>query len=357
MKIALVQDWLTGFAGGEQVLLAIHKLYPDAPIYTSLHRPDKTPQFAAATVLTSYLQKMPGLAQRDKLAIPLMPAAFESFDLKEYDLIISVGGGLSKGVVTHPGQKHLSYCHTPIRYIWRLGGDNRNQGTWDAGLRDLAMHRMRIWDVASATRPDQFIANSTTVQKRIEKIYRRDSVVISPPVDIDRFKVSEEADDFFLTVGRMVKYKRTEVIIEAFKQSRKKLKIVGTGPEEARLRQLAAEAPWIEFMGRVSDEELQNLYSRTKAFVFAAEEDAGIVPVEAMACAKPVIAYGKGGVTDVLVDGTHGLLYPEQSAPSLLTALERFEAATFDPVVIRKHAEGYREEVFQAAIGKLVETV
>jgi glycosyltransferase involved in cell wall biosynthesis len=355
MKIALVQDWLTGFAGGEQVLLAFHEMYPEAPIYTSLHNPDKTKQFAEAHVIPSYLQRIPGLVGRDKLAIPLMPAAFESFDLKGFDVVLSVGGGLSKGVITHPGQRHISYCHTPIRYIWRLGGDNRNKGKWDGTLREWAMHKMRLWDVISAERPDEFIANSTTVQERISKIYRRDSVVVSPPVNIDHFSLSEESDDFFLTVGRMVDYKRTDLIIKACKDGRKKLKVVGGGPEEANLRKLAQGAPWIEFMGRVSDEERNHLYSRARAFLFAAEEDAGIVPVEAMACGKPVIAFGKGGVTDVVVDGTHGLFFKEQSVASLLEKLEAFESMSFDAKVIRKRAEAFSSAIFKEKMKKIIE--
>jgi glycosyltransferase involved in cell wall biosynthesis len=356
MKIALIQDWLTGFAGGEQVLLALHEMFPDASIYTSLYSPEKVPQFKGVDVRTSYLQRVPVINKRDKLAIPLMPAAFESFDLKEYDVIFSVGGGLSKGVITHPGQIHISYCHTPIRYVWRLGGDNRNEGAWDSWLREIAMHKLRMWDVVSANRVDHFIANSTTVQKRISKIYRKDSVVVSPPADINRFELSHQADDYFLTVGRMVSYKRTDLIIEAFKKTGKPLKIVGSGPEEARLKQLAQEAPNIYFTGRVSDAELKRLYGNARAFVFAAEEDAGIVPVEAMACGKPVIAYGKGGVTDVVRDGQDGLYFANQHSDSLVAALERFEAMSFDVENIRKQAECFGKEAFQKNIRSVLDS-
>lgn len=355
MKIALVQDWLTGFAGGEQVVLALHEMYPDAPIYTSLYNKEKAPQFAKAKVIPSYLQRVPGLLKRDKLAIPLMPAAFESFDLKGFDVVLSVGAGFSKGVITHPGQRHISYCHTPIRYIWRLGGDNRNQNTWDSALRERAMHGLRVWDVVSAARPDEFIANSSTVQARLAKIYRRESVVLSPPISLERFVLSEHSEDYFMTVGRLVGYKRADVVVQAFLETKKKLKVVGTGPEEARLRALAKNSPNIEFLGRVSDSELNHLYTNARAFVFAAEEDAGIVPVEAMACGKPVIAYGCGGVTDVVVDGTHGLFFKDQTPASLHDALERFETVTFDPKVIRKRAESFRKEIFQEKMRKIIE--
>ena len=324
LKIALVHDWLTGFAGGEQVLLALHKMFPSAPIYTSLYNPTKVTQFKDARVYPSYLQRIPGILKKDKLAIPLMPAAFESFDLKEFDIIIS-SGAFSKGVITHPHQRHISYCHTPIRYIWNLGGDTRNKGKWDSWLREREAHKMRIWDVVSASRVDTFLANSTEVQARIAKIYRMPSVVIHPPVEVERFKMSEVSDDFYLTVGRLVYYKRPDLVIAACKASGKKLKVVGIGPEEAALKALAAGDPNIEFLGRVSDEERNTLYATTKGFILAAEEDFGIVPVEAMACGKPVICYAHGGQIDAVIDGQTGIHFAEQTVDSVVDAIERFE--------------------------------
>jgi glycosyltransferase involved in cell wall biosynthesis len=355
MKLAFVQDWLTGFAGGEQVLLALHQLYPEAPIYTSLYNPEKAPQFAQATVIPSYLQRVPGLLKRDKLAIPLMPAAFESFDLKGFDTIVSVGAGFSKGVITHPGQRHIAYLHTPIRYAWRLGGDTRNAGLWDSWLRERAMHRLRMWDVISAVRPDEFIGNSTTVVRRIEKIYRREAIAVAPPVNVSAFTVQDQHDGYYLTVGRLVGYKRTDLIIDACLKSKRKLMVVGTGPELERYRARAAAAPWIQFPGRVSDSALRELYARARAFIFAAEEDAGIVPVEAMACGKPVIAYGVGGVTDVVRDGVDGVLYAEQSDVSLLEALEKFEGSTFSAPAIRSQAEHFSTELFSKKMRAIIE--
>lgn len=354
MKVALVHDWMTGFAGGEQVLLALHEMYPDAPIYTSLYRKEKMPQFAHADVRPTYLQRVPGLLKRDKLAIPLMPAAFESLDLKGFDVVIS-SGAISKGVITHPGQLHINYCHTPIRYAWRLGGDTRNEGKWDSALREMAMHRLRLWDVISAERVDVFVANSTTVQDRIQKIYRKPSVVISPPVAVDRFSVSKEQGDYFVSVGRLVTYKRADIIIDAFRKLSTPLKVVGTGPELERLSARASNAPWIEFTGRVSDAELADIYAGAKGFIFAAEEDAGIVPVEAMACGKPVIAYGKGGVTDVVKDGVHGMFFSEQTPESLMEAVGRFDSHSFDATRIRKHAETFRTDIFKEQMRALIE--
>lgn len=353
MKIAFVQDWLTGFAGGEQVLLALHEMYPDAPIYTSLYRPEKVPQFAKATVLPSYLQKIPGLASHHQLAIPLMPAAFESFDLKGFDVIVSVGGGLSKGVITHPGQRHISYCHTPIRYVWRLGGDVRSGGSW---LREKVSHSLRLWDVVSAERVDQFVANSKTVAARIEKIYRQSSKVVYPPINVEKYELStEEPGDYFITVSRLIMYKRLDIIIEACKKTKQPLKIVGNGPDKEKLMKLAEGAPWIQFMGRVSDAELKDLYAKARAFIFAAEEDFGIVPVEAMACGRPVIAYGRGGVTESVEEGATGAFFNEQTAESLAELLEKFAEKSYNSGYVRKQAERFNAERFKAEMRAIIE--
>jgi glycosyltransferase involved in cell wall biosynthesis len=354
MKIAIVHDWMTGFAGGEQVVLALHRMYPDAPIYTSLYNPEKMRQFANASVIPSYLQKIPYILKKDKLAIPLMPAAFESFDLKGFDVIVS-SGAISKGVITHPGQLHINYCHTPIRYVWNLGGDNRNKGKWDSWLREPQNHKLRLWDVVSSERVDTFLANSTTVQSRIAKIYRRDSEVVYPPVELDRYAVSSNDGGYYLMVSRLVAYKRPDILIEACKQLGRPLKIVGVGPEETNLRALAAGAPNIEFLGRVSDEERDALYTNAKAFVFAAEEDFGIVPVEAMACGKPVICYAKGGQTDAVIDGVCGVHFAEQTGASVAEAIAKFELLAFDPATIRTNAERFSMAAFQKRMKELIE--
>ena len=356
MKIALVQDWLNGFAGGEQVLLALHEMYPEAPIYTSLYNEESVPQFAKATVIPSYLQKVPGLKKRHQLAIPLMPAAFESFDLKGFDVIISVGGGLSKGVITHPGQRHISYCHTPIRYIWRLSGDFRNEKRWDSWLRARAEHKLRLWDVVSADRVDQFVANSENVAGRIQKIYRKKAAVVYPPIDTERYQLSkEEPGDYFLSVGRLIGYKRIDLIIEACKKTRQPLKIVGKGPEKERLQKLAEGAPWIEFLGRLSDEELKKVYGKARAFVFAGEEDFGIVPVEAMAAGRPVVAYNKGGVTESVKEGVAGAFFAEQTVESLAEVLEKFDEKQYNSVHVREQAERFTKQVFQDRMRKIIE--
>ncbi|MEI6477849.1 MAG: glycosyltransferase [bacterium] len=351
--IALVQDWLTGFAGGEQVLLALHEMYPDAPIYTSLYAPEKVPQFANATVIPSYLQKVPGLLTRHQTAIPLMPLAFESFDLKGFDVVISVGGGLSKGVITQPDQTHISYCHTPMRYLWHIGGDSRASGSW---LKSQAAHKLRIWDVVSASRVDRFLANSQTVADRIAKIYRQDATVVYPPVNTSRFHVAtDKPGDYFLSVGRLISYKRVDLAVEACIKTKQPLKIAGTGPESDSLKAMAKNAPWIEFLGRVPDAELEGLYQGARAFIFPAEEDFGIVPVEAMSVGRPVIAFGKGGATESVVEGVSGTFFDKQEGDSLGEKLTAFKDADWDPAAIRQQAERFDVELFKKTMKEIVD--
>lgn len=358
MKIALVQDWLNGFAGGEQVLLAVHELFPEAPIFTSVYNSEKTGQFKQAKVIPSYLQKIPGLKSHHQIAIPLMPAAFESFDLKGFDVVFSIGGGLSKGVITHPGQVHISYNNTPLRYIWRLSQDNRNAGRWDSWLRESAAHRLRMWDVISAERVDYFLANSKTSAGRVKKIYRRESEVLYPPVDTGRFQVgTEKAGNYFLSVGRLIAYKRVDLVIQACILTKQPLKIVGRGPEEKALRKLAEGSAWIEFLGHVSNQELSKLYAEARAFVFGGEEDFGIVAVEAMACGRPVIAYGKGGITESVIEGKTGTFFEDATAESMAALLEKFNPDEYDSGIIRTRAEQFDVKVFKEGVKTVIQQV
>jgi glycosyltransferase involved in cell wall biosynthesis len=347
IKVALIHDWLTGFGGAEQVLLSLHQLFPEAPIYTSVYNPLKTPQFSEAKIITSYLQKIISLNKHHQIGIPLMGKAFESLDLKDFDLLISDGTGFSKGIISQPNQVHISYCHTPIRYIWNLGGDNRSQG-W---LRSQVAHQLRIWDVVSASRVDYFIANSQNVAQRISKIYRQPSTVIYPPVNTNQFQVSDlQPEAYFLSVGRLVSYKRIDLIVQASLKTRLPLKIVGDGPEATKLHQMAESAPWIQFLGQVSNQKLQDLYSKAKAFIFAAEEDFGIVPVEAMSCGRPVIALAKGGALETVKEGISGTFFYESNTDSLAAVLEKFDSKMYDPSKVRKQAEKFSQANFQKAM-------
>ena len=347
VRVALVCDWLTSSGGAEQVLKAALSLFPGAPIYTSLHNPLAVPQFNAERVITSYLQRLPYANRRHQLMIPLMPAAFESFDLKGFDAVVSIGNGFSKGVITMPGQYHLSYCQTPPRYLWKLGGDVRNIGKFDSRLRAAAEHRLRLWDVVSSSRPDRMLANSRTVASRISKIYRRQADVLYPPVDTERYlPVVRPTADYFLSVGRLIEYKRIDILIEAALRVGMPLKIVGEGPERGSLERLANGSHLIKFLGRLPDSNLRPLYANASAFLFAAEEDFGIVPVEAMSAGRPVIAYGKGGLCESVIDGETGILYPDKTTDSLEQALRAFRPEAFDPMTVRTHAKQFSSSVF-----------
>jgi len=353
MKIALVHDWMTSFAGGEQVLFALHELFPEAPIYTSIYDPKRMAAFADADIRTSYLQRIPTAKRRHQVLIPLMPQAFESFDLKEFDVIISSSTGVAKGVITQPGQTHICYMHTPPRYLWRLGGDNRTEG-W---LRSYMAHKMRVWDVVSSSRVDMFIANSETVAKRIEKIYCRTADVIYPPVNTAMFPLSDKpVSDYFLSVSRLVGYKRIDVIIDGCRRAGVKLKVVGDGPERTALEKRAAGAE-VEFLGRVPDAQLADLYAGAKAFIFAAEEDFGIVPVEAMSAGRPVLAFGRGGLIESVKSGVTGEFFSEQNGESLAALLTEFDSSSYDPEKIHKHALAFDSAVFKEKIMKLVESI
>ena len=354
-RIAIIQDQLTSSGGGEQVVLALTELFPDAPVYTSLYRSEAVPQFAKTKVIPSYLQRIPTAVRRHQLFIPLMPVAFESFDLKGFDLVISVGNGFSKGVITQPGQPHIAYIHSPARWLWNLGNDTRNKGRLDSGLRAMAEHRLRVWDVVSSERVDRFVTNSEFDAARIAKIYRRDAEVVHPPVNVDAFKPGEgKRQDYLLSVSRLVPYKRIDLVIEACKRLKRPLKIVGTGPEEGMLRDLAKGAPWIDFLGFVPDAQLETLYQEAAAFVFAAEEDFGIVPVEAMSAGCPVIAYGVGGVTESVVAGKTGEFFNEQTVDSLAEAITSFDPSAYDPKTIRAQAEKFSAARFKERMAAIV---
>lgn len=351
-NIAIVHDWINGFAGAEQVLLALHEIYPNAPIYTSVWNSRKTPQFKDCQIIPSYLQRIPLLSQKHQLLIPLMPQAFESFDFKGYEVVVSITAGMSKGIITQPDQKHICYCNTPIRYIWNLGGDSRTKG-W---LRSRIAHNLRIWDVASSERVDEFIGNSHNVAARIDKIYRRSAKIVYPPVNTERFiGAKRQPENYFLSVGRLVGYKRVDLLVAACVKTKQPLKVVGNGPELKKLKHLANSSPWIEFLGRVPDEQLINLYAKAKAFVFTAEEDFGIVPVEAMSAGCPVIAFDKGGATETVKRKVSGEFFEKQTADSLAACLTSFNPDQYDPSIIRQHSLNFAKEVFQEKMRQIIE--
>ena len=295
MKLAIVHDWLTNMGGAEQVVINFKKIYPDAPIYTTFYNPEKLDdELKNIDVRTCYLQKKKMITNHKKY-FPRMPMAFEAFNLNEYDVILTSSSSCAKGVITKPGSIHICYCHTPMRYAWEKR-DEYTQGMnkLKKKLISILLHYMRIWDLASASRADFFIANSTEVKNRIWKHYKRDAVVINPPVRCNMFNISDVDSDYYFIVSRLVTYKKFDLAVKACKELGKKLVIIGDGPEKNNLMKIADGDSNIVFMGKQPDEVVKKYMSECKALLYPGEEDFGIVPVEAQACGRPVIAYGKG---------------------------------------------------------------
>lgn len=361
IKVALVHDWLVGNAGGEKVLAEFHLLFPSAPIYTLILNKERVPPLLSdCLIYTSFLQNMPGALKNHSKYLPLMPYAIEQFDLKGYDLVISSSSCVAKGVIVAPDQLHLCYCHSPARYVWDLHHDylaHTQLSTFGRNVFKITSHYFRLWDVVASNRVDYFIANSQTTANRIQKYYHRDSIIINPPVDTDFFKpAGSPSAGHFLMVGRIVPYKRFDLAVRAFAHYGASLNIVGTGPGLARLKQEATSN--IEFFGELNDNEVLALYQSCRALIFPGHEDFGIVPVEAMACGKPVIAYGYGGAAETVVDGVTGVLFYEQSIDALLAAIKRFkeldEANAFDPDIIRAHALQFGRKRFREQIKSFI---
>jgi glycosyltransferase involved in cell wall biosynthesis len=360
MRIALVHDWLTNFAGAERVLVSLHELFPQAPIYTSVYCPEEFPQLAEADVRTSFLQKIP-LARSRHQAFPLLrTVAFEGFDLSEYDVVISSSHAEGKGVITRPGTLHICYCYTPIRYYWSGYHhylNNPRYGILNPLIKTIMPYLtnyLRLWDRCAADRVDLFVAISNYIAQRIQKYYRREASVIYPPVNTSWLRISPDIDDYFLLAGRLIPYKRADIVVEAFNRLGLPLKIVGTGSELQSLKDMAG--PNIEFLGRIGDEDLGEMYSRCRALIFPQEEDFGIVPLEAMAAGRPVIAYRSGGALETVADGETGVFFERQDAQSLIDAVRDFDPDRFDPEKLRKHAQGFDVSVFKDRIYGFVET-
>lgn len=359
MKVAIVHYWLVGMRGGEKVIEAILDLYPEADIYTHVLIPEKISKRIKNRVAgTTFIQKLPKAGKYYQSYLPLMPYALEQLDLRKYDLVFSSESGPAKGVITSPDCVHVCYCHSPMRYAWDMYHDYTERlpslkRILIAGL----MHRLRLWDLATASRVDYFIANSSFVQKRIQKFYRRDSKVIHPPVDTDSFYLSKTVGDYYLMVGQLVGYKNTRLAVVAFNQNKKRLVIIGTGAELESLKQLANDN--ISFLGFQSFDVIKEHYAKCKALIFPGVEDFGIVPVEAMASGRPVIALAKGGILDTVIEGKTGLFFNEPSTASLNQTIEAFEQriSSFNPEEIRKHAIEFDRKVFKRNLKNLIDRI
>ena len=350
LKVALVHDWLVGRGGGERVLYDIHTLFPDAPIYTLVYDQDKAPEwYKECDIRTTYIQKWPGAKSHHKLLLSFMPKAWEALDLTEYDLVISCCASCCKGVITRPDALHVCYSFSPTRYVWDLYYDYlENTNAIKRFFMKRMIHKVRLWDFQAAQRIDHFAADSNFVGSRIKKYYRRDFTTIYPGTRINEYPITEMPDDYYLVVARFVRYKRVDLAIEACNQLKKKLVVIGSGgEEEERLKKLAGDT--VEFLGRVSDEEMERYYSRAKAFLFPGIEDYGITPVEAMSAGVPVLAFGKGGALETVQDGKTGLYFHDQTVSGLVHCIEEFErnGVAYSRQQIHDYSLNFSDEIFK----------
>jgi glycosyltransferase involved in cell wall biosynthesis len=339
LRIALIHDWLTGMRGGERCLEVFCELFPQAHLYTLVHVPGSvSPLIEQMPIKTSFIQKLPFSERGYRKYLPLFPMAVESFNLKEYDLILSCSHCVAKGIIPSPDALHISYMLTPMRYAWDMYADYFGENKRKIILPFI--HYLRMWDVTSSQRVDHFLCISKHVKNRIMKFYRRDAEVIHPPVEISRFRLGNKKEDFFLIVSSFAPYKKINLAIEAFNRLGYPLRIIGSGPEEKKLRAIARSN--VEFLGWQPDEVVADYYSKCRALIFPGEEDFGIVPLEAMACGKPVIAYGRGGALETIILYNHknkreeaptGIFFYEQSVASLIDALKQFNRSEKESLV------------------------
>lgn len=349
MKIAVVHDWLVTNAGAEKVLHAILDVYPESDVFSLvdfLSPKERETILLGKTAQTSFMQRLPFAQKYFRYYLPLFPLAIESLDLIKYDLVISSSWAVAKGVKTNKKQLHISYCHTPIRYAWDL------YDVYTSKLRQpkkifvqWTLKYIRRWDSRTSNHVTSFIANSSFVQERIQRSYNRKSIVIHPPVDTDKFILQEKKEEFYFTASRLVPYKKIKLIVEAFNVNGKILVVAGAGEELEEIRKIAKGN--VTVLGYVDDDTMKSYMQNAKAFVFAALEDFGIIPVEAMSCGTPVIAYGRGGVIDTVIDGKTGVFFEEQSIDSLNSAIDKFIKLSFDSKTISEHAQSFSNKRFQ----------
>jgi len=366
-RIAIVCDWLVTIAGSEKVLAEIIGLYPDADLFAVVDFIPESERHVlhGKRATTTFVQRLPRARRSYKGYLPLMPIAVEQLDLSAYDVILSSSHAVAKGVLTGPAQLHVSYVHSPIRYAWDLQHQYLKEASLTRGLKSMlarmTMHYMRIWDSRTASGVDVYIANSRYIGRRIRKVYGRSSTVVYPPVDLDAFTLSTEKEDFYLAASRLVPYKKMVLIVEAFsRMPERKLVVIGDGSDMERI--LKAAGPNVQVLGYQPFETLRDHMQRAKAFVFAAEEDFGIAPVEAQACGTPVIAFGKGGVLETVL-GLHreaptGVFYDQQTVESILAGVAEFEANAhrFSPQACRRNAERFSIERFRAAYALAIDS-
>ena len=362
MKKALIHDWFSTYAGAEKCIESFTNIWNDFEIYgliDFLSDANRDKILKGKYAHTSFIQRLPFTKKKYRNYLPLFPFAIEQFDLSSYDVVLSSSHAVAKGVLTHSNQLHISYVHTPIRYAWDLYHQYLHESGLNHGLKGILakyfLHKIRLWDVSTANRVDHYIANSHYIARRIKKAYGKSSDVIYPPVDIDKFALRESKSDFYLTASRMVPYKKIDLIVEAFSQTDKKLLVIGDGPDMGKIKSKASKN--IELLGFADDKTMADLMGQAKAFVFAAEEDFGITPVEAQACGTPVICFGRGGALETVKEGISGLYFMEQNIRELLATVDKFEQSyyNFEPIKIRENSLKFSRTRFESEIKSYVE--
>lgn len=362
MKKALVHDWFSAFGGAEKCIASLTNIWDDFDIYSLIDFLDHENRdiiLKGKSTHTSFIQKLPKVKEKYRNYLPLFPFAIEQFNLEDYDLILSSSHCVSKGVLTHSNQLHISYVHTPVRYAWDLYFQYLEESGLDKGIKGILakyfLHKLRIWDLSTINRVDHYIANSHYIAKRIKKVYGRTADVIYPPVDVDKFQLCEQKEDFYLTASRLVPYKKIDLIVEAFSQTNKKLVVVGSGPDLEKVKAKASKN--IEILGYQEDSVLINLMRKAKAFVFAAEEDFGIIPVEAQACGTPVICFDKGGTRETVINKKTGVYFEKQNVDSLLSAVSNFESLqdVLEPKLVRENALRFSVPRFEQEMKQYVD--
>ena len=356
MRVAIIHYWLVGMRGGEKVIEALCALYPQADIFTHVYAPDAvSATIRTHRVTTSFIGSLPRARRHYKSYLPLMPMALEQLDLRGYDLIVSSESGPAKGVIPPAGALHVCYCHSPMRYVWNMFHDYRERtGRIKKILMPPLSHYIRNWDAISANRVHEFVANSNTVAQRLRTYYRRDATVINPPVDTGAFTTVAPAEigDYHLMAGELVPYKRPDLVVDAFNRAGKRLVVIGGGEMLRQLR--SAAGPTVEVLGPQPFEVLRHHYARCRALVFPGEEDFGMVPVEAMASGRPVVAFGRGGATETVVEGRTGTFFREQSVEAVLDAIDRCDRAGYDPRACVARAAQFGTERFSREMAAFV---
>lgn len=362
MRVAIIQEWLVSVGGSDKVVKAIYDLFPDADIYTLLYREEILEELGLEKdkIRQSIISKLPGSRKNHRKYLPFFPFVIEQFDLRNYDVIISSSHSVAKGVLTSSNQLHICYCHSPMRYAWDLYFPYLEEAELSKGIKGLfakyILHRIRLWDFMSAGRVDFFISNSNYIAKRIKKIYRRNATTIYPNIDTNKFILNEVKEDYYITCSRLVSYKKIDLIVSAFsKWGKRKLIVIGDGPDRKKIEKIAGDN--VELLGYQSLENLVQYIGKAKCMVFAADEDFGMLPVEAQACGTPVIGLKKGGTLETIEEGDTGIFFDTQAEDDIINAVEVFElkGVRKKPKDIRKWAENFSEENFKLKLKAFVE--